>query len=146
MGTILFALGRVDAAVESFKQALVLDPDAAWANNNICYAAFSVGDEVAATQHCSAALVSEPGLSVAHNNLGLIHAAGGRVEEAAREFNRSGPALGHYNLGIVLLAMRDYSGALAAFEAALKENPSFDAAFIRAQSARAMIARPRGSR
>jgi tetratricopeptide (TPR) repeat protein len=141
MGTILFALGRSDDAVAAFKVALSLEPAAAWVNNNLCYVALVKGDEPTATERCQAALNADPLLAVARNNLGLVHAAAGRVDVAAREFRASGAAVGQYNLGIVLLAKREYPSALAAFEAALREAPGFDAAFIRAQETRALIAR-----
>jgi tetratricopeptide (TPR) repeat protein len=138
LGTVLYALGKRDEAVGAFERALSIDPTAAWASNNLCYLALNEGDEASAMAHCRAALGIDPGLVVARNNLGLVHAAAGRFDDAAREFRMSGSAAGNYNLGIVLLAKRDYAGALAAFEAVLRVAPNSDAAFIRAQEARAL--------
>ena len=44
LGTILFALGHLSEAHARFEQALRQCPDAAYALNNLCYVALTVGD------------------------------------------------------------------------------------------------------
>jgi len=100
------------------------------------------GDAAVAIQHCTAALDADPKLAVARNNLALVHAAEGRLDEARREFMAAGsPADGHYNFGIVLMARRDFAGAVKEFEAAGLANPQMDAAFSRAREARLLASK-----
>jgi Tfp pilus assembly protein PilF len=136
LGTVHFALGQHPEAVAAFKKALALQPSAAWASTNLCYVALLSGDEAEALLRCGAALAADQSQPAARNNLALTHAAAGRLDDARREFMAAGPVAGNYNMGIVFLARREYSLALAAFEAALRVDPSFDAAFMRAQEAR----------
>lgn len=139
LGTVHFALGQQPEAIAAFKKALTLEPSAAWASTNLCYVALLNGDESEALARCSAALAANPSQPGARNNLALIHAAAGRLDDARREFMAAGPVAGNYNMGIVFLARRDYTLALGAFEAALRADPSFDPAFMRAQEARALV-------
>ena len=142
LGTVLFVLGRNDEAEAAFEKALAFDPSAAWASSNLCYLALTQGDEARAVGHCERALASDPSLVSARNNLALTHAAAGRLDEAQREFAGAGsPAQAHYNVGIIHLARGDYGRAVESFDAALRESPKFDAAFIRAQEARRLAAR-----
>ena len=138
LGTVHFALGQQPEAVAAFKKALALQPSAAWASTNLCYVALLSGDETEALLRCGAALAADPSQPAARNNLALTHAAAGRLEDARREFMAAGPVAGNYNLGIVFLARREYNLALTAFEEALRVDPSCDAAFMRAQEARAL--------
>lgn len=139
LGTVHFALDQRPEAMAAFRKALSLDPGAAWASTNLCYVALVTGDESEALLRCGDALAANPSQPAARNNLALIHAAAGRLEDARREFLKAGPAPGNYNMGIVFLARREYSLALDAFEAALRAEPGFDAAFKRAQEARALV-------
>jgi Tfp pilus assembly protein PilF len=136
LGTVHFALGQHPEAVAAFKKALALQPSAAWASTNLCYVALLSGDEAEALVRCGAALAADQSQPAARNNLALTHAAAGRLDDARREFMAAGPVAGNYNMGIVFLARREYGLALGAFEAALRVDPSFDAAFMRAQEAR----------
>jgi len=138
LGTVHFALGQQPEAIAAFKKALALEPAAAWAATNLCYVALLNGDESEALARCTAALAANPSQPAARNNLALIHASAGRLEDARREFMAAGPVAGNYNMGIVFLARREYSLALGAFEAALRAEPGFDPAFVRAQEARAL--------
>jgi tetratricopeptide (TPR) repeat protein len=139
LGTVHFALGQQAEAVAAFKKALALEPGASFASTNLCYVALLNGDEAEALARCGEALAANPSQPAARNNLALIHAAAGRLDDARREFMTAGPVAGHYNMGIVFLARREYSLALGAFEAALRVEPRFDPAFVRAQEARALV-------
>ena len=69
----------------------------------------SNGDESEALARCGAALAADPSQPAARNNLALIHAAAGRLDDARREFMAAGPVAGNYNMGIVFLARREYT-------------------------------------
>ena len=138
LGSLLFVLGHVQAAQAMFERAASMHEPTAGAENNLCYAAFALGDHERALGHCQAALALDPSLTAARNNLALVHAAEGRWEEALAEFRAAtgDEATAQFNYGVVLLAGREYEGAIAAFEAALAERPSFALARTRASEAR----------
>jgi tetratricopeptide (TPR) repeat protein len=136
-GTLLEALGQRGEARRAFERALTLDPAAAYAWTNLCYAAFQAGSFESATASCRRALAIDPTLAAAHNNLGLVYAATGRFTLADAEFRAGGDeAARHYNLGIVLSATRRYADAARAFDAAARLRPSWTTATERARQAR----------
>jgi tetratricopeptide (TPR) repeat protein len=146
LGSLLFVLGHVQAAQATFERVASMHGPTARAESNLCYAAFALGDQERAFGHCQAALALDPSLTAARNNLALVHAAEGRWEQALAEFRAAtgDEATAQFNYGVVLLAGRDYGGAIAAFEAALAERPSFALAQMRAGEAR-RLAGTRGS-
>lgn len=142
LGTVLFGLGKTAEALAAFDDAVTLDATATFALNNACYVALVAGNEELALSRCHAALAQDPGLTAARNNLALVHASAGRLDDARREFVAAGSlAAAEYNFGMVLMARREYDRALEAFQGALREMPRFDEAFARAQEARARAAR-----
>ncbi len=143
LGTLLQALGRRQSARERYRETLTLDPRAAYAYNNLCYISFLDGNFDRALAQCRAALQLAPGLVAARNNLGLVYAARGRLDRARQEFFTGGDAAtGHYNMGIVHLANRDYAQAAEAFDAAVDARPSWSAALARASQARHLLTQP----
>lgn len=144
LGTLLQALGHRQSARERYRETLTLDPGAAYAYNNLCYISFLDGDFDRALSLCRAALQLAPGLVAARNNLGLVYAARGRLDRARHAFFVAGDAAaGHYNMGIVHLANRDYAPAAEAFDAAVDARPSWRAALARASQARRLLTHPR---
>ena len=80
--------------------------------------------------HYEAALRLDPAYSLAHNNLGNLHLAGGRIGEARREYERAvtaGPnnAEAHNNLGALMLASGDASGAIPHLRQAVELRPFY---------------------
>jgi Tfp pilus assembly protein PilF len=145
LGTLLFAVGSVDAARVRFERVLALDSGAAYAWNNLCYASLTEGDANRAEDECGRALALDPSLDAARHNLALVHASAGRWDQAEREFLESGDrAAAHYNMGIVLLADRRYREAAEAFDAAYRERPALLAARDRAEDARRRAAETAG--
>lgn len=141
LGTVFVALANLDEAAASFRAALALDPRAAYAMNNLCYVSFLKGDLAGATGQCRDAAALDPDMAAARNNLALVYAASDRLVEAQQEFLKAGgSANGHYNMGIVYMARRDYAKAAAAFDAALEEQPSLTDAAARAKEARRLLA------
>jgi Tfp pilus assembly protein PilF len=137
LGTVLEALGRAEAARESFLRALTLDPEAGWTLINLCYFVFRRVQFEEAQKFCEAALRATPDLREAHNNLGLVYAASGDLSGAETAFRGGGDsASAYYNMGIVHLAAGRFDEAAAAFAAALKERPNFTAAKGRAHESK----------
>ena len=139
-GTMMQALGRYKDAKAAYELASSLDPSAAYAFNNLCYVAFLDGRIDAAIETCAKAVKLDASLAAAKNNLALAYAAAGRPDLARIHFLDAGdPASGLYNTGIVYLATKDYGNALAAFDAASRNRPTFNLARERARQLRAML-------
>ena len=136
LGTIFQALGRRDEAQRQYRRALDLDPNAAYALNNLCYALILGRQPAEAISACEAALKMSPSLLAARNNLALAHALRGDLAATRTAFEESGdPARALYNLGIVYMAKRQYPDAVSAFVAAQHARPSFRQASERAEQA-----------
>ncbi len=81
--------------------------------------------------HCRRTLASNPDAWAAHNNLGGVLSAQGRLEEAASEYQaalrlKPSDSSAHSNLGIVFARLRRFDDAIAEYHSALEgapENP-----------------------
>jgi tetratricopeptide (TPR) repeat protein len=136
-GTVLHALGQRDAARAAFERATTLEPAAAYAWTNLCYVSFQGGDTAAAVAACGRAVELEPSLAAAHNDLGLAYAAAGDFERAAAAFSAAGDAAtGEFNMGIVLVATRNFAAAARAFDRAATLRPAWAEARARAEQSR----------
>jgi tetratricopeptide (TPR) repeat protein len=143
VGTLLAALGRFDAADRAFARAAELDPVAAWAWSNRCYASFRQAALASAEAHCRQAIALDPSMSAARNNLALVYAAAGDLAAADRQFAASGDEASRvFNRGIVLSAARRYGEAARAFERAAMLRPNWTLATARARQAHRLAAAP----
>jgi protein O-GlcNAc transferase len=146
LGTILQALGNHEEAATAYKRAADLDRNAPYAMTNLCYLSFLAGRQKAAVRDCSMALARSKEFAPARNNLALSYAAAGQADEARSYFlGSTDDAVGHYNLGIVLLAQKRYDEAAGEFHAATRRDPSFAAAHRRAWEAERWAAPDRES-
>jgi tetratricopeptide (TPR) repeat protein len=137
LGTLLQAVGRLEDAQQWYARAVALDPAAWYALNNLCYIAV-LSREAAAVNICHAAVAGAPGVKakVAQNNLALAHVAAGDRAGAKAWFRRAGePATASYNYGIAMMATGSFKEATAAFEEALRADPQFTMAAMRARQA-----------
>jgi tetratricopeptide (TPR) repeat protein len=142
LGTLLLNMGRAADARAAFERALVLDADAAYVLNNLCYVALMQGDNAGAFDRCRAALRLQPDLKSARNNLALAYAATGDWAAASREFAWSAaPAAARYNMGVALMATRRFGEAALAFDEAVALEPALTQARARAKQARSLAAR-----
>ena len=138
LGTVLQAMGRRALARQEYARATELDPSAAYALSNLCYAWTLEGEAARAIAICQRALALEPDLNAARNNLGLAYAAAGRTADARQTFASTGdPAAALYNTGIVHLAHGRYENAVKAFQDAHALRPDLKTALARASQARA---------
>jgi len=141
LGTIFQALGRRTLARDEYERALRLDPDAAYALNNLCYGWVLEGDTRKAIAACEGALRLQPDLLAARNNLGLARAVNGDVAAVRAAFAGTGDrAADLYNTGLVYLAQGEYAGAIDAFESAHTARPTLAGAAARARQARSAMA------
>jgi tetratricopeptide (TPR) repeat protein len=136
LGTLLHAVGRASEAARMFERATALEPAAAWAWTNRCYMSFHLSFFSTAIEQCLRALVIDPGLSAARNNLALTFAASGDLHASGREFAVDGEAARQFNMGIVHSARREYARAAVFFAAAHALRPSWRLAADRAAQAR----------
>jgi Flp pilus assembly protein TadD len=137
LGTVFQAIGQTASAEAAYRKAAALDPAAAYASSNLCYLAFLQAQADEALAHCTVAVSSDSRLVAARNNLALVHAASGDNGAAFDAFAAAGnEAAAHFNIGIVLLAGRQYEAAVLAFEAAYRAEPDFEQAHVRARQAR----------
>ena len=140
LGTFLLKMGLPNQAGVEFEHARTLDPGAAYPLSNLCYVALLQGHTGQAIARCNRALDKDPGLTAARNNLALAYAAAGDFVASAREFAAGNIDEGsaNYNMGVALMAIRNYDGASGAFERAVTLRPTFTEARLRAQTARGL--------
>jgi tetratricopeptide (TPR) repeat protein len=138
-GTLLAAVGQLDAARTWYERALALDAGASYALNNLCYTA--VMQRVEAVGVCERAVEADPTSRIGRNNLGLAYAARGDLVKARTEFAQAGPTASYYNMGMVHMGQGHYREAAADFQRASRENPHLTLAAARARQSRALLAR-----
>jgi tetratricopeptide (TPR) repeat protein len=139
-GTVMQALGQYREARDAYELARLLEPEAAYPVNNLCYLSFVQGHIDAAIETCKKALEIDPSMRAARNNLALAFAASGRIDLAENQFvDVNDRASGLYNTGLVYLAAGDKTAALNAFDEATKVSPTFHVARERARQIRAEL-------
>lgn len=137
LGTLFQAVGDIHKAREWYQRALLLNPNAWYAQNNLCDLAIRTRTADAIFE-CRRAVDAAPQWRAARNNLALAYAAAGDSESAREHFAAFGDdATVFYNLGIAHMARREFDAAAEAFSAALRLDPQLHAAAERARQARA---------
>ncbi len=120
--------GRLREAGEIYREILARHPQDADALHLLGVIAFQGGDNDQALALISKAVNIRPGTPVFLDNLGLVLARLGRLEDAEQAHRKAlalddGLACAHNNLGAVLRAAGDMSGAEAAHRRALELDP-----------------------
>ncbi|MCP4662577.1 MAG: tetratricopeptide repeat protein [bacterium] len=121
---------RHEAAVESFREAIRLNPGQAAAHDLLGQAYVRLGRPEAAIAAGRQAVAVDPGLAGAWNNLGTLYSAQAdhaQALEAIREAIRLDPqfAEAHNNLGKVLFDTGELDEALRSYERAIALRPSY---------------------
>ena len=129
LGVALQACGEMDAAVESYRQALVLTPDYAEAHGNLGAVLQGQGMYDAAAEHLRRATCLRPEDAGAHSNLGVVLQTQGHLDAALESFHRAlaikpNHAEAHNNLGMAQQAQGRLDAALDSFHRALAINPN----------------------
>ena len=86
MANTQLALGRTEQAIESYQQALAIEPDHPKANNNLAVAFQRIGDMERAVEHYREQLTISPMDARAHTNLGLALFEQGQTDAADDAF------------------------------------------------------------
>ncbi len=121
LGTVLQALGQNEAARRAYAFALLLQPEAAYALNNLGYLSLIAGHPDEAAAYCRRAITVDGRSVAAHHNLALAYAASGRMDLVRQTLRDAGSiARADYNEGIINLSLGKSLEALAAFEAACR--------------------------
>jgi len=127
-GQLLYQQSRYDLAEESFRRALVDNPDDALCH---CYLALCLIERQKwqdATDEAELAIGRAPDMPFAHHVLAIVYLARNRPDEAeapARQAIQLDPyaASYHMNLGNVLMQQKRYADALASADAGLRLEP-----------------------
>ncbi|MGF6778037.1 tetratricopeptide (TPR) repeat protein [Paraburkholderia sp. GAS334] len=133
LGNALKALGRLDGAIERFRNALSLAPTFPMAHYNLGNAYAAAGRHEDAADAFRRSLRLQPADASSHNNLGNALHALGQHRDAVVSFERAlelrpGHAGAHNNLGMALNALNQPDDAITQFQAALATEPRFVAA------------------
>ncbi len=122
--------GRFEDAIESYNQALEINPDFAPAHNNLAVALKNLGRFEEAVTCFRRATETDPDLAEAHSNLGnTLSTIGNPTEGAAccRQALKINPGLAeaHGNLGNALRKLGQQEEAIACYIAALRLKPDY---------------------
>jgi len=128
MGTALAELGKIDAAIAHYAEALQINPGYAKAHNNLGNALDRQGRVDEAIDHYAEALRINSGYAKAHYNLGNVLARQGRVDEAIDHYAEAlrinpGYAKAHNNLGNTLARQGKLDEAIGHYSEALRIRP-----------------------
>ncbi len=141
LGTVLQALGNEREAQNAYEVALAIQPDAAFAMNNLGYLSLVDGDAATAIRYCRQAVAADPALLAARHNLALAYAASRRMDLARQALREAGSvARADYNEGVINLSLGERPAALAAFQAACGARGGPADACDRARALRASLA------
>ena len=127
-------IGRLDAAISSYRQALKLKPNYAEPYNNMGSALNDKGDLDAAIDSFQQALKLEPGYAEAYNNMGNALRGKGDLGAAMDSFQQAlklepGYAEAYNNMGNALQDKGDLGAAIDNYQQALKCKPGFADAY-----------------
>lgn len=126
--------GRLQAAIELYRQALAITPDFSDAINNLGIALAQLGRASEAVEMFGRAIAVRPSYAEAHNNLGIALAQLRRFEDARGSFEtalalKPDYAEAHNNLGNVLRSLKLHDLALEHYDRAVANKPDYAEAY-----------------
>ena len=134
-GNKLLAAGKVQEAVQAYREAVQLDPTNAQWHYNLSLALGKLGDRNGERTELEKVVKLDPSMAGAHNQLGLSYLAAGRDGDAEREFKEAleiDPrfAEAQNNLGVVYSQQGKDPQAAALFQQATEMDPKYTRAFV----------------
>ena len=132
LGTALSRKGKMDEAIEQFRQAVEIDPHLVSGYNNLGLALFQEGRVDEAMEQYQKALGIDAHSAEAHYDLGLAYAKKGRLDEAIEQYQKAleikpDYAQAHNNLGNAFLQKGRLQEAIAEYEKTLEIDPTLAA-------------------
>lgn len=126
----LLQQGRLDEAVNGFRQALQQNPDAADALHSLGVALARLGKLEEAVANFTQALELLPESADLHGNLGLAYLNQGKGEEAVRHLQRAlqlrpEAVETRNNLGVAFMRQKRHEEALDCFRRVLRQQPDY---------------------
>jgi protein O-mannosyl-transferase len=130
LGMTLAARGRLDEAIDHYREVLNLRPRCELAYNNLGVALARRGRLDEAIDHYQKALEIRPDYAEAHNNLGNALAKRGQTDDAIDHYQkalktRPDYASAHNNLGVSLAGRGRLDEAIDHYRSALKIRPDY---------------------
>ncbi len=130
LGISLSAQGKIEEAMNYFKQAIQIKPDYAYAHNNLGYALALQGKTEEAIPYYLKAIQIIPGYVDANYNLANALSKQEKYEEAAKHYSNVLMVMpdhekAHNGLGAVLLHLKKHDEAIYHYSESLKINPDF---------------------
>lgn len=125
--------GSTDAAIDHYREAVRISPDAALYLYNLGTLYEQAGEGRKAEALYRRTIGIDPDYEKAHLNLGRLYHLQGNVDLAIPEYRevlRINPAnaIAHFNLSVALASTGDLVGAIASVERALQVDPSYEMA------------------
>lgn len=132
LGSLQNVTGRRDAAIESYRRAVQLDPNNDQAHRLLSVVLANRGDVEGAVREAKAAIALQPRSWVHHNALGLIYYNAARYADAAGEFRvvtdlEPSSARGYLMLGAALHQSGDVDQAIGNYEHSVRLSPNANA-------------------
>jgi tetratricopeptide (TPR) repeat protein len=129
LGDVYRKQGRLDAAAQSYSEAIARDPDLPEAHHGLAQTLLSAGNNKGAMAAFEEAVRIRPDYAEAHYNWGTALGRLGNFEAAERHLLRAvkeNPRIAgaHNNLGMIAAARGQIAGAVARFQKALEIDPS----------------------
>ena len=130
LGLVLAGQGKCEEAIDSYNQALAINPDFAPAHNNLGIVLKNLGRFEESAASLRRATEADPNFAAAHSNLGFALANVRKHAEAAASSRQAlkldpGLAEAHANLGNALNNLRQHDEALACYLEALRLKPDY---------------------
>lgn len=128
LGFVMARLGKPEAALADYRQALELDPECASAHANLAVAFVQAGKLDDAESHYRQALAVKP-TAAAHNGLAYVLAQQGRTDDAVAQYRKAieldaGFTPAYNNLAATLARQGKLEEAEQTYRLSLAQNPS----------------------
>jgi len=133
-GACYSEIGPIEATIESFEKAILLNPNYAEAHYNLGVA-FQRDHQLDKAVECyKKAIIAKPAYPIAHNNFGLISLEQGNINSAIKSFEWAVAydpyyAEAHNNLGAAFQELHQFDSAIDQYKKAVTVNPKYAQAF-----------------